>query len=320
MESSLSPSSLPPPKKSRNRSKRWDQPAPGQERKVPSPARTSDNVNGERLLAQAIKEDPVLNASLNSFRGKKDIDEEIRTSSTTLGHGSKSTEEVFYRSTVAHQLKVITKANAYVEVIITDNCKYKVQGDRGTTAGSPRNFVQTYLSGLILQQVKDLNRDVQAAMDDVSDTNRLMNVYFAEGIVNVVIEWSFLRNLDYPKNPHFTAKGPYKPTDENRVLHQRLAIHNRHFIPIGFYYTKWLKKLRFHLNARGDDDGNSSFSSNSSGASRRSQKEKVKDKAASEHQRSSRRPKVKEDRAVTPSKRSSLPKTGYTRRRTIVPR
>jgi hypothetical protein len=83
-ESSLSPSSLPPPKKSRNRTKRWDQPAPGQEQKVPSPIRTPDNLNEKKLLAQGIKEDSVLNASLNSFRNKRDIDEEIRTSCKTL--------------------------------------------------------------------------------------------------------------------------------------------------------------------------------------------------------------------------------------------
>jgi hypothetical protein len=42
MESTLSPSSLPPPKKSRNRSKRWDQPATVQERKMSIPARIID--------------------------------------------------------------------------------------------------------------------------------------------------------------------------------------------------------------------------------------------------------------------------------------
>jgi hypothetical protein len=99
-------------------------------------------VNGKRLLEQSIKEDPVLNASLNSFRTKRDIDEEIRTSSKTLGHSGKGSEEVFHRSTVAHQHKVIINANAYVEIIITNSCKHRVQGDSGTTAGSPRNFVQ----------------------------------------------------------------------------------------------------------------------------------------------------------------------------------
>ncbi len=89
---------------------------------MPSPTRTPVNLNGKRLLEQNIKEDPVLNASLNSFRGKRDIDEEIRTSSKTLGHGIKGSEEVFHRSTVEYQSKIMTKANAYVEVIITDNC------------------------------------------------------------------------------------------------------------------------------------------------------------------------------------------------------
>jgi hypothetical protein len=73
METTLSPASIPPPKKSRNRSKRWDQLEPGPERKVPSPARTPDNVNGKGLQEQSIKDDPVLYASLNSFRDKKDV-------------------------------------------------------------------------------------------------------------------------------------------------------------------------------------------------------------------------------------------------------
>jgi hypothetical protein len=146
IESALSPSSLPPPKKSRNRSKRWDQPALGQGKKVPSPARTPDNVNGKRFLEQGIKDDPVLYASLNNFRNKRDVEEEIRMSSNTLGHGSKGSEEVFHRLALPHQRKVIMKANAYVEVIITDTCKYRVQGDRGTMAGSSKKIVQAYLS------------------------------------------------------------------------------------------------------------------------------------------------------------------------------
>jgi hypothetical protein len=138
-ETTLSPSSLPPTKRFRSRSKRWDQPAPGHERKVPSPARTPDNVNGKRMQEQNIKDDPVLHASLNSFRNKKDVEEEIRRSSKSLGHGSKGSEEVFHRQTISNQLKVITMANAYVEVIISDTCKYRTQGDRGTTSGSSRN-------------------------------------------------------------------------------------------------------------------------------------------------------------------------------------
>ena len=174
MEFSLSPSSLPPTKKSRNRAKRWDQPAPGHERKVP---RTPDNVNGKRMEEQNVKDDPVLCAPLNSFRNKKDVEEEIRRSSKTLGHSSKGSEEVFHRRTIAHQLKVITKASAYVEIIIADTCKYRAQGERDTTSGSSRNPVQAYLSGLTTQQVRELHGEVQAALGDVMDTNRLMSAY-----------------------------------------------------------------------------------------------------------------------------------------------
>jgi hypothetical protein len=150
MESSLSPSSLPPTKKSRSKAKRWDQLAPGLERKVPSPARTPDNVNGKRMEEQTVKDDPVLYASLNSFRNKKDVEEEICRSSKALGHGSKGSEEVFHRQTIADQVKVIVKASAYVEVIIADTCKWKTQCDRGTTSSISRNPVQAYLGGLTM--------------------------------------------------------------------------------------------------------------------------------------------------------------------------
>jgi hypothetical protein len=132
-ESTLSPSSLPPTQKSRSRAKRWDQPAPGHGRKVPSPARTPDNVNGKRMQEQNSQDDPVLYAPLNSFRNKKDVEEEIRRSSRSLGHNSKGSEEVFHRNTIDRQLKVMMKANAYVEVIIADTCKHRARGDRGTT-------------------------------------------------------------------------------------------------------------------------------------------------------------------------------------------
>ena len=115
---------------------------------MPSPARTPDNVNGKRKEEQNVRDDPVLYAPLNSFRNKRDVEEEILRSSKALGHGSKSSEEVFHRHTIAHQLKVIAKAIAYVEVIITETCKYRIQGDRGTTSSSSRNPVQAYLGGL----------------------------------------------------------------------------------------------------------------------------------------------------------------------------
>jgi hypothetical protein len=256
-ESTLSPSSLPPTKKSRSRAKRWDQPAPGHERKVPSPARTPDNVNGKRKEEQNVKDDPVLHAPLNSFRYKKDVEEEIRRSSKALRHGSKSSEEVFQRRTIAHQRKVITKVNAYVEVIIADTCKHRAHGDRGTTSSSSRNPVHAYLSGLTLLQVRELHAEVQAALGDVMDTNRLMSTYSLPGPEHAgdSLEGCFFqasKNLP-SSSPLLSPKGPYRSTDDNRALHQRLAIHNRHYIPIGFYYSKWLEKLRFHLDNREEE-------------------------------------------------------------------
>ncbi len=295
-ETTLSPSSLSPNKKFRNRSKRWDQPAPGQEKKVPSPARTPDNVNGKRMQEQYIKDDPVLYASLNSFRNQKDVEEEIRRSSKSLGHGSKGSEEVFHRQTIAHQLKVITKANAYVEVIIADTCKYRAQGDRCTTSSSSRNPVQAYLGGLPMQQVRELNGEVQAALSEVMDTNRMMSSYSIpgpEGGLNSLGGCFFYATENFPKSsPMISPKGPYRPNDDNRALHQRLVIHNSHFIPIGFYYSKWLEKLRFHLDNRGEERRSSSSSSDSSRSSQQSQLSRAEDGAKIRQQRSPKRPKV----------------------------
>ncbi len=302
METTLSPAFIPPPKKSRNRSNRWDQPAPGQEKKVPSPARTPNNVNGKGLQEQDIKDDPVLYASLSSFRNKKDVEEEIRRSSKSLGHGSKGSEEVFHRQTIAHhQRNVITKANAYVEVIIADTCKYRAQGDRGTTASSSRNPVQAYLSGLTVQQVRELHGDVQAALGDVMDTNRLMSSYSIPGPENAInsLEGCFFHaSENLPKSsPMFPPKGPYRSTDDNRVLQQRRAgIHNRHFIPISFYYSKWLEKLRFHLDGREEERSTSSSSSGSSRSSQRSQAPRSEGKAKAKHQSTPKRPKVNDDK------------------------
>jgi hypothetical protein len=310
MESTLSPPSQPPPKKSRNRSKRWDQPPPGQERKVPGPARTPDNVNGKKLQEQGIKDDPVLYAPLNSFRNKRDIEEEICTSSRTLGHGSKGSENVFHCMTLPHQHKVIMKANAYVEVIIVDTCKFRVQGDRDTIAGRSKNFVQAYLSGLTVQQVRDLHSDVQAALGDVMDTNRLMSSYSILGPENGPnsLEGCFFHASEsFPKSsPLISPKGPYRSTDDNRSLQQHLAIHSRHFIPIGFYYSKWLEKICFHLDRCTEDRSISSSSSESSRSSQRSRVSKADDRAKTKPQRSPKRPKVIDDKKP-PSGKSPTP-------------
>ncbi len=128
-----------------------------------------------------------------------------------------------------------------------DSCKYRVQGDRGTMPGSSKNFVHAYLSGLTVQQVRELHDDVQAALGDLMDTNRLMSSYSIPGPENGSnsLEGCFSHATEgFPKSsPVISPKGPYRSTDDNRALQQRLAIHNRHFIPIGFYYSKWLEKL-----------------------------------------------------------------------------
>ncbi len=191
----------------------------------------------------------------------------------SLGHGSKGSEEVFHRQTISNQLKVITKANAYVEVIISDTCKHRAQGDRGTTSGSSRNLVQAYLGGLSMQQVRELHGEVQAALGEVMDTNRTMSSYSIpgpEGGFNSLGGCFFYATENFPKSsPMFSPKGRYRTNDDNRALHQRLAIHNRHFIPIGFYYAKWLEKLRFHLDNREEERRSSSSSSDSSRSSQR---------------------------------------------------
>jgi hypothetical protein len=177
-----------------------------------------------------------------------------------------------------------------------DTCKYRAQGDRGTTSSSSRNPVQAYLSGLTVQQVRELHGDVQAALGDVMDTNRLMSLYSITGPEDASdsLEGCFFHaSKNLPKaSPLFSPKGPYKSTDDNRALQQRLAIHNRHFIPIGFYYSKWLEKLRFHLNNRDEERRSSSSSSDSSSrSSQRSQLSRAEDGPKIKQQRSPKRPK-----------------------------
>ncbi len=202
---------------------------------------------------------------------------------------------------IAHQRKVITKANAYVEVIIADTCKHRAHGDRGTTSSSSRNPVQAYLSGLTWQQVRELHAHVQAALGDMMDTNRLMSVYSIPGPEDAsdsLEECFFQASENLPKSsPLFSPKGPYRSTDDNRALQQRLAIHNRHFIPIGFYYSKWLENLRFHLEGREEERSSSSSSSESSGSSQRSQASRSEGKGKAKHRSSHKRPKVNDDKA-----------------------
>ncbi len=157
-----------------------------------------------------------------------------------------------------------------------------------------------------MQQVRELHGDVQTALGEVMDTNRLMSSYSIPGPENASnpLEGCFLHSTEgFPKaSPVISPKGPYRSTDDNRARQQRLGIHNRHFIPIGFYYSKWLEKLRFHLDSREEEQGSSSSSSDSSRSSQRSHVSKADDRAKTKFQRSPKRPKFNDDKNA-PSKR-----------------
>ncbi len=118
---------------------------------------------------------------------------------------------MFHRQTIADQLKVIAKANAYVEVIISDTCKWRTQGDRGTIPSSSRNPVQAYLGGLALQQVRELHGEVQAALSEVMDTNRTMSSYSVPGSesgLNSLGGCFFHATENFPKSsPMISPKG-----------------------------------------------------------------------------------------------------------------
>ncbi len=73
--------------------------------------------------------DPYLHSPLTSFQNKADIISQINTSSDHLRLG-RNNELVFHRATVEDQAKVIKKALAYAELIITSNCRYKIVEQR----------------------------------------------------------------------------------------------------------------------------------------------------------------------------------------------
>jgi hypothetical protein len=77
----------------------------------------------------------------------------------------------------------------------------------------------------------------------MEDTRRSMAVYRdGDDLQDRIRELSFTvhGNRLKPKAPHSHA-------DVNERLHEHLLCYNKHFIPIGFYYAKWLEKLNFYL-------------------------------------------------------------------------
>jgi hypothetical protein len=117
--------------------------------------------------------DPVLHSALTSFQHKADIVTQINASVDHLKLG-RNNELVFHRTTVDDQAKVIRKANAYAELIITNNCRY-------TMPEQPKdrrlNYVKAYLGSMTNAEVTALRNDTKQALEDLEDTSRSMAVY-----------------------------------------------------------------------------------------------------------------------------------------------
>ncbi len=147
----------PSSKRSRNRKDRW----------AYAPT-TSGNVDGFKKTL-----DPVLYSPLTSFQSKADIITQINASSDYLRLG-RNNELMFHRNTVEDQVKVIRKAQAYAELIINNNCRFKAVDQ---PKGSRVNYVKAYLDGLTITEVTALKNDTNQALEDMEDTNRSMAVY-----------------------------------------------------------------------------------------------------------------------------------------------
>jgi hypothetical protein len=119
-------------------------------------------------------QDPVLRSPFTSFQTKADITTEVNTSSRFLNLG-RNYELVFHRDTVEDQVKVIRKALAYVELIITNNCRYNkvTDGQKGARV----NHVKAYLDKRTMAEVNVFRDDTNHALEDMDDTNSSMAVY-----------------------------------------------------------------------------------------------------------------------------------------------
>jgi hypothetical protein len=89
--------------------------------------------------------DFVLRSPLTSFQSKADIIKEIKASSQFLMLGRDS-KLVFHRNTAEDRVKVTRKALANGELIITNDCTYKVIDRRIKPSGNRVNFMKAYLS------------------------------------------------------------------------------------------------------------------------------------------------------------------------------
>jgi hypothetical protein len=220
----------PAPKRSRNRKDRW---ANVLITNFNTPA-TNANVDGYDKMS-----DPVLHSALTSFQHKVDIITQINTSADHLKLG-RNNELVFHRTTVEDQAKVIRKANAYAELIITSNCRYKLPEQ---PKGKRMNYMKAYLDSMRNAEVTVLKNDTKQALEDLEDTNRSMAVYLdGDNLLERVRTSCFTVGQQ-----KLLPKDACKPMNEKRGLHERLAFPKLYCIPVGFYYAKWLEKLKYYL-------------------------------------------------------------------------
>ena len=239
----------PAPKKSRNRKERWAN-APAANVGAPT---TSINVGGND------GRDPVLHSALTSFENKADVIKQIDTSADYLGLG-RNRELVFHRSTVADQARVIKKALAYAELVITANCRYKMPEQ---PKGKQRvNYVKAYLDGMTNAQVIELQKDTKRALEDLEDTNRSMAVYRDGDDLLERVNLSCFT----PSPMGLLSRQAYKAVDEKTRLHATLAFPNLYRIPVGFYYAKWLEKLDYYLRTNPSRERSVSIASSSAAA------------------------------------------------------
>ncbi len=225
----FSPAKQPAPKRSRNRKERWAN-VPTTNAGAPT---TSTNVDGYDGRG------PVLHSALTSFENKADIIKQIDVSADHLKLG-RNHELVFHRNTVEDQAKVIKKAHAYAELVITGNCRYKMPEQ---PKGKRVSYVKAYLDGMTNVQVVELQKDTRRALEDLEDTNRAMAVYRdGDDLLERVCVSCFTQDQQglLPKNV-------YKPVDDKTRLHARLAFPKLYCIPVGFYYAKWMEKLDYYL-------------------------------------------------------------------------
>ncbi len=173
-------SAQPAPKKPRTRRNRFGEQVaeltqhggPADSAGIPLTSSNQDGVREKKKqTSPARKRDPVLNNPPSSVRRKNEIINEIEESAKTLSLSRKDTSLVFHRSNVDYQVVVSKKALAYVETLITTTCVHLLKGSKAE--GNP---VQAYLATLSLPRIKDLQKEVDAALEQCEDSSKHMAV------------------------------------------------------------------------------------------------------------------------------------------------